>query len=544
MKGRHLIQSQKNNFNKMRLPLSLGAKNGVKAGENMKSSEEKISVIEASGVGKAYYPSASPTSSLLTALTGRNHHSEPFWALCPMDLVIKPGEVVGLVGHNGAGKSTLLQMISGTLTPSVGSLKVKGRVAALLELGAGFNPEFTGRENLLLNGPLLGISRRDLAIRLDDIIDFSGIRPFIDRPVKTYSSGMFVRLAFSLATSVEPDILVIDEALSVGDGEFARKSFDRIMGLRDSGTTILFCSHSMYQIESLCSRAIWLDHGVVKRIGAPVEVTTAYQEHLDQISASSGASTQYPLPVVNSPGHARIRSLELVCDGVRGSAHRAQSGVSNIEVAIGFESDPGFPAPCAAVTISTRDGRIVASSGSWVDKLVLERDAVGQGTATLQFSAIPLLKGRYSISAYLFCERGLHIYSVADNVATIDVEQGHLEQGIVSLPHKWHAHAGMVKQTQIVEVDAAQQLPMKLPSEWTGKFVTRWSRETDKPGLLNLFEKAFLIQMSSKRWDWKYQNSVAWGATVLHDDEYAAFYGGMPQRDDASRAGHYCRTNR
>jgi lipopolysaccharide transport system ATP-binding protein len=188
-------------------------------------------------------------------------------------------------GHNGAGKSTLLQILSGTLSPSTGDLQVNGRVAALLELGAGFNPEFTGRENLLLNGPLLGLSRAQLAERLQDIIDFSGIGDFIEQPVKTYSSGMFVRLAFSLATSVDPDILVIDEALSVGDGEFSRKSFDRILALRDAGTTILFCSHSMYQIESLCSRALWLDHGRARQFGRPAVVATAYQEHLDTLAA-------------------------------------------------------------------------------------------------------------------------------------------------------------------------------------------------------------------------------------------------------------------
>lgn len=503
----------------------------LKTSKSMLASQDQTPAIQASGLGKAYYPSATPVSSLVSALRGRTSQTTPFWALRPMNLTIKRGEVLGLVGHNGAGKSTLLQMISGTLSPSVGQLQVNGRVAALLELGAGFNPEFTGRENLLLNGPLMGLGRSQLAARLDDIIDFSGIRPFIDRPVKTYSSGMFVRLAFSLATSVDPDILVIDEALSVGDGEFARKSFDRILGLRDSGTTILFCSHSMYQIESLCRRAIWLDHGEVKLIGAPAEVTAAYQEHLDKMSAPTpdAASGQPSEPVVTSPGHARIRRLELVCDGVKGTSLRAQSCRSNIEMTVGFESDPGLPTPNVAVTVNTADGRILASVGSWIDAVALQRDTEGRGTATLRFPAIPLLKGRYSFAAYLFCERGLHIYSAAEKFAVISVEQDHLEQGIVSLPHEWHANEGMVKPTPPADNDDAPQPPMRLPPEWTAKYVTRWTREADKPGVLNLFRQAFSSEMSPTRWDWKYRQAIVWGTAVMHDDEYAAFYGGMPR---------------
>ena len=180
--------------------------------------------IEARGLGKAYRASANPLQRLRAALFPASvPQGEPFWALQGLDLQIPRGEVLGVIGRNGAGKSTLLQLLCGTLSPSTGSVKVNGRIAALLELGAGFNPDFSGRENLLLNGPLLGISRAQLQDRLDDIIDFSGIGHFIDQPVKTYSSGMFVRLAFSLATSVDPDILIVDEALSVGDGEFSRK---------------------------------------------------------------------------------------------------------------------------------------------------------------------------------------------------------------------------------------------------------------------------------------------------------------------------------
>ena len=211
--------------------------------------------IEARGLSKRFSLFEKPSDRLKQLLFGRyKQFSSDFWALQDINFDIRRGEVVGLVGRNGAGKSTLLQMVCGTLSPTSGTLAVRGRVAALLELGAGFSPDFTGLENVYMNAAILGLSRNQVDERLDAILAFADIGRFINQPVKTYSSGMFVRLAFAVATSVEPDILVIDEALSVGDGAFARKSFDRIMELKEGGATILFCSHSMYHIQALCSR--------------------------------------------------------------------------------------------------------------------------------------------------------------------------------------------------------------------------------------------------------------------------------------------------
>ncbi len=484
--------------------------------------------IVARGVGKAYYPNASPAAALVGALTGRPSRSAPFWALHPLDLEIERGEVLGLVGHNGAGKSTLLQILSGTLSPSTGDLQVNGRVAALLELGAGFNPEFTGRENLLLNGPLLGLSRAQLAERLQDIIDFSGIGDFIEQPVKTYSSGMFVRLAFSLATSVDPDILVIDEALSVGDGEFSRKSFDRILSLRDAGTTILFCSHSMYQIESLCTRALWLDHGKARQFGRPAQVATAYQEYLDTLAAPSAEAGRSDQPVVTSPGHARLKTLLLDCDGRQGSPAHAVSGQSRVEITLGFESDPSLDSPNAAVTLNGSDGKILASSGTWIDGVALQRNDSGQGTAVVSFDKLSLLKGTYTVSAYLFCERGLHIYSAAERFATLHVTQDHLEQGVVSLPHRWQARAGLIERA-LPDDGQHACAPMVLPAEWTDQWATRWSHASDLAGLQGLFEQAFGNPVPAARWNWKYGQADTWGAVVLRDHTFAGFFGGMPR---------------
>lgn len=203
-----------------------------------------------------------------------------FWALRDVSFDVRRGETVGIVGRNGSGKSTLLQMICGTLTPTLGSISVHGRIAALLELGAGFNPEFTGKENVRLSGLLYGLSEEELRERYQAILDFAEIDDFIDQPVKTYSSGMYVRLAFAVAINVSPDVLVIDEALSVGDEAFQRKCFARIDAIRDAGAAILFVSHSAGTVIEQCDRAILLDHGELIARGTPKFVVSRYHKLL------------------------------------------------------------------------------------------------------------------------------------------------------------------------------------------------------------------------------------------------------------------------
>jgi lipopolysaccharide transport system ATP-binding protein len=253
-------------------------------------------VIALDGVGKIYKRFAKPSDrfwqTVWPSAAVREHpqiaaNANEFVALAPLNLRVHRGEALGLIGRNGAGKSTLLQMVCGTLNPSSGSVVVNGKIGALLELGAGFNPEFTGRENVYLAAAVMGFSGAETDALYESIVDFSGIREFIDQPVKTYSSGMYVRLAFSIATSANPDILVIDEALSVGDGAFAKKSFERIMQLKTQGTTVLFCSHSMYQVESFCDRALWLDHGQVQMEGPASKVVAAYADSLREESSAS-----------------------------------------------------------------------------------------------------------------------------------------------------------------------------------------------------------------------------------------------------------------
>lgn len=403
-------------------------------------------VIEAHGLGKSYRRYRRPLDRLWQALWPRARVSATeFWPLREVSFSLRQGEALGIVGVNGAGKSTLLQLVAGTLRPSAGQIRTRGRVAALLELGSGFNPEFTGRENVFLNAATLGLSQREIEARFDAIVDFAGIGAHIDQPVKTYSSGMFVRLAFAIATSVEPDILIIDEALSVGDGAFARKSFDRIMEIKARGTTILFCSHALFHIEVFCDAALWLHEGRVREYGPVTGVLSHYQEFLDQLAAppSPAAAAIEPASAVGCAapaalaGHARIDAVRVWLDGVLGDELYGEAGRAGLRVEIDFHADPALPAPSAVVVLSTDSGRILATQFSRQSACVLSRSPAGRGTAVFECADLPLNKGRYRVGAYLACERGVHVYQWIDPVAHINLHRDTLDLGFFVLPGQW-----------------------------------------------------------------------------------------------------------
>lgn len=233
-------------------------------------------VIQVGRVSKCYQIYNQPIDRIKQGLWRGRRFFREFWALSDVSFDVFPGESVGIIGQNGSGKSTLLEIISGTLSPTVGSVTVTGRVAALLELGAGFNAEFTGKENVYMNAAIMGLSQSEIDARYDGILRFSEIEDFIDQPVRTYSSGMYVRLAFSVAINMDPDVLVIDEALSVGDAGFQRKCFRKFHELREKGKTILFVTHSTELIRAHCDKAMFLDRGMLREIGNPRTVVHSY----------------------------------------------------------------------------------------------------------------------------------------------------------------------------------------------------------------------------------------------------------------------------
>ncbi len=232
--------------------------------------------IRLNNISKCFKRYGKPIDRLKEALQPSKSRADEFWALRDINLEIERGETYGIIGQNGSGKSTLLQIIAGTLTPTSGTRQVNGRISALLELGSGFNPEFTGRQNVFLNGQILGLSQMEIADKFDDIAAFANIGQFIEQPVKTYSSGMMVRLAFAVAINVEPEILIVDEALSVGDVKFQARCMKRIRQLKESGVTILFVSHDASSVKMLCNQALLLNHGEQVMQGKPNKVVDRY----------------------------------------------------------------------------------------------------------------------------------------------------------------------------------------------------------------------------------------------------------------------------
>ncbi len=420
------------------------------------AAEDDDVVIALKGVGKCYSLEHRPLLRLWRDLWGQQEKGPVHHALHDVNLQVRRGEAVGLIGRNGAGKSTLLQIICGVLQASAGQRQVKGRIAALLELGAGFNPDLTGRENVRLNGPLLGLAAAEVEHRLPEIIEFAGIGDYIDQPVRSYSSGMFVRLAFSMATSVEPDILIIDEALSVGDGVFARKSFERIMALKARGATILLCSHSLFQIESLCQRAIWLHDGRVQFDGPAHQASVEYGAWQGEAGAPDDARPSAPKVRADTAAAAlrEVRLARISGDGYQPlppGVARAEppasslptegpvlrSGLDTLQIEVHAQTSPDIPCPTLGFLLHSADGRIVSSAASWLDKVALQRSVTGALRAELSFDALPLLKGHYTVSAYVLCERGINVYAWVEHAAAFDVVQEDVHQGIVALPHRW-----------------------------------------------------------------------------------------------------------
>ena len=341
-----------------------------------------------------------------------------------MDFEINPGETVGIIGQNGSGKSTLLQIISGTLYPSSGSVEVNGRLSALLELGAGFNPNFSGRENAYLNGSIMGFSRAEMASKFDDILEFSGIGDFIDQPVKTYSSGMFVRLAFAVAIHMDPDILVVDEALSVGDVRFQNKCFRKLRELKEGGTTTLFVTHSSDLIVRHCDRAILLEKGEVHSTGDPADVVNEYlnllfnnEEGQIEATSSAGSTLDYDdngLLSDRSVDGCRLRSFYnageyrwgdqrgqiqdylLLINGQPASSI-CQSG-DHIDLLLRVIYKADVSNPILGLTLKTSDGIVVYGANTRDRKLDVPAGRAGSELLVRYSFAINLIGGDYFIS--------------------------------------------------------------------------------------------------------------------------------------------------
>jgi len=384
--------------------------------------------LEVKNLSKAYRLYARPVDRLLEVLTRRPRHKS-FWALKDISFQVMTGETLGIIGDNGAGKSTLLKIMAGTLAPTKGQVIRNGRVAALLELGAGFHPELTGRQNIYLNASLLGLSEKEIRECEEEIIAFAELEEFIDQPIKTYSSGMYVRLAFSIATMVNPDILIVDEALSVGDQRFQKKSIDRIMEFRQRGKTILFCSHSMYHVLELCQRAIWLHEGRIQLSGQAKEVVEAYEEWCQQKIQKVEASP------FHSPEQteAWIESVQILRPKRKKAISKIKTG-EQIAIQIRIKSKKFLQGHIGAGFQYAGGESIFGTSTKSAGLPPLKFQE--QEEVNLLFPCLPLLSGRYQAFGVLLDETGLHIYDLKVS-ESFQVEGPQGIYGRFFLEHTW-----------------------------------------------------------------------------------------------------------
>ncbi|MGA2037190.1 MAG: ABC transporter ATP-binding protein [Acidimicrobiales bacterium] len=364
---------------------------------------------------------------------GRNPYDD-FWALQNVNLEVNEGYTVGIVGRNGSGKSTLLKCITGILQPTDGKVIVRGQVAAVLELGAGFQPELSGRENIYLNASLLGLSTREVDRRFDDIVAFAELEQFIDNQVKYYSSGMYVRLGFAVAVNVDPDVLVIDEVLAVGDEDFARRCLARIREFQDDGRTIVFVTHSSDLVCQVCDRGMVLNEGKVIGEGTAVEAIHLYHDHLlksgDQVDVeASGAEAEASRPM-HRP--ILITAIDLEHPGT-GSRPYLFPG-EPLAVRVMFEATEPVGSVVFNIEIFDHGGELVFAS----DTAILNKPfdaAVGSGRVDFSFDTVPLLEGSYTVSVGISSDRGI-IYDRWEQKASFDVMNPGRSRGTVALePH-------------------------------------------------------------------------------------------------------------
>ena len=396
---------------------------------------------------------SSPRARLKALLTGRAAHRS-HWALRGVSFDLRRGQCIGVIGDNGAGKSSLLKLLAGTLQPIMGSIERVGRVTAILELGAGFHPDFSGRDNLYFGGSLIGIDHAEMVRLESSIIEFCELGEALDRPVKTYSSGMAVRLAFALVTAVQPDVLIIDEALAVGDQHFQKKCIERIMAFRSNGCTILFCSHSPYHIRHLCDVALWLDGGQVAQFGATEPVLAAYDQHTrkrqseEQALACSGTrivTGREIIPVSPEPdaplsaidaGSACILSVDVKELGEPQGDRPGVLHSSDLVVTITVRGR-GNERPNIGFMIEQSKGVGITSLATHEDGAVPVQLEDGSWRSVLSFPELPLHTGDYVISAYLFDETGMAVYDEWFQFLHFSFIFPKPLPGLVRLPHRW-----------------------------------------------------------------------------------------------------------
>jgi ABC-2 type transport system ATP-binding protein len=394
----------------------------------------QIGQVDVENVWKTFRIFQNRNTTLKQALTRRGGEQfRDFWALQDVSFNIPSGSTFGLVGANGAGKSTMLKLLTRIMVPDRGRVATHGRVSALLELGAGFHPELSGRENIFLNGSILGMSAASLRARLDEIVDFSGLEEFIDQPVKTYSSGMYARLGFSVAVAVEPDILLIDEVLAVGDEQFQRRCTEKMAEMRSGGRTVILVSHSLATVQQICDQAVWLDHGRVRATGNTEDVVNDYL---------ASVTTTFRL---DERGRQRTGTGEVSLEGElvlpRGKSSPATG--DPVIVRLVWSTDRVLDDVDFGFMIRTTDGYAVAGAGHSIDNAT---HTIGPGAGVVEYviPKLALMPGAYHLAAIVLDRKTRHVYDHSPHMLEFDVTPNKdfsEDAGAVSLGGAWREKA-------------------------------------------------------------------------------------------------------
>ncbi len=405
-------------------------------------------MIKVENLTKMYKLYNKPSDRLKEALNVRrkSYHSE-FYALKNVNFAIKRGETVGIVGKNGSGKSTLLKMLTGVATPTGGSIEVNGKISALLELGSGFNGEYSGAENIYHNGAIMGISREEMATRYDDIVKFADIGEYINQPVKTYSSGMFVRLAFAVAINVNPDILIIDEALAVGDTRFQLKCMDKFLEFKKKGIAIIFVSHDINAIKRFCDRTLWINNGELVDDGNTDIVTDKYLDYLRMLDVESGVvhendNTEEENEVthdkVSNDGAVDIAEIRKV--SIFNSKGLNVENISHGEkVTVKVEyyvNDENIENPVLGLAILRVDNLYICGVNTLLDKIEIPWKK-GLNTFVLEYPSFDLVGGSYYFDVALFDKTATVPFDYRTKYKNFFVSMSYVAEGITVLPHVW-----------------------------------------------------------------------------------------------------------
>jgi ABC-type polysaccharide/polyol phosphate transport system ATPase subunit len=371
---------------------------------------------------------------------------EELWALHEVSLDLRRGRMVGMIGSNGSGKSTLLKVLGGILKPTTGQVSVRGRVSALIELGAGFHPEFTGRENIYVNGVLLGLSRAEIRARFDEIVAFAGLEPFVDNPVKTYSSGMYMRLGFAIAVTVDPDILLIDEVLAVGDEAFQHRCVGKIQEFKARGKTIVLVSHDLGSIDRLCDEAVWLDRGRIHARGESREVIGRYLEHVAREEARAlGIEHAQAETALRAGTAARwgTREVELtrvqLSDRDGRERYLFETG-EPCTIRLGYRAPRPIEDPVFGIAVFRKDGVCCYGTNTAVEGLTLGK-VEGEGEVLVDIERLALVEGEYFLDVAVHARDG-HPYDYHSRIYALAVRSRVRDTGVARLAHRWRLPDG------------------------------------------------------------------------------------------------------